>query len=62
MERHGRGAGAGAGTPGERAGRARTFGEGGRGLLLVGQLTRRWGTRHAGTGKTVRAEQSLTGG
>jgi PAS domain S-box-containing protein len=39
--------------------RARTFDEGGRGLLLVGQLARRWGTRHAPTGKTVWAEQSL---
>ncbi|MER5540538.1 SpoIIE family protein phosphatase [Streptomyces mirabilis] len=40
--------------------RARTFDEGGRGLLLVGQLARRWGTRHALTGKTVWAEQSLS--
>ncbi|QDO03758.1 SpoIIE family protein phosphatase [Streptomyces sp. RLB3-17] len=42
--------------------RARTFDEGGRGLLLVGQLARRWGTRHAVTGKTVWAEQSLSPG
>ncbi|MFD8222293.1 SpoIIE family protein phosphatase [Streptomyces sp. NPDC059697] len=42
--------------------RARTFDEGGRGLLLVGQLARRWGTRHALTGKTVWAEQSLSPG
>ncbi|MEU1340952.1 SpoIIE family protein phosphatase [Streptomyces sp. NPDC005827] len=40
--------------------RAHTYDEGGRGLLLVGQLTRRWGTRHATTGKTVWAEQFLT--
>jgi hypothetical protein len=40
--------------------RAHTFDEGGRGLLLVGRLTHRWGTRHAGTGKTVWAEQFLT--
>ncbi|WP_367318895.1 SpoIIE family protein phosphatase [Streptomyces sp. HUAS ZL42] len=39
--------------------RARTFDEGGRGLLLVGQLAQRWGTRHAATGKTVWAEQFL---
>ncbi|GGN32387.1 ATP-binding SpoIIE family protein phosphatase [Streptomyces fuscichromogenes] len=42
--------------------RAHTYDEGGRGLLLVGQLTRRWGTRHAGTGKTVWAEQYLAEG
>ncbi|MFH8801290.1 SpoIIE family protein phosphatase [Streptomyces sp. NPDC017936] len=41
--------------------RARIFDEGGRGLLLVAQLARRWGTRHSPTGKTVWAEQSLTG-
>ncbi|MEU3516165.1 SpoIIE family protein phosphatase [Streptomyces sp. NPDC006654] len=39
--------------------RAHTYDEGGRGLLLVGQLSQRWGTRHAGTGKTVWAEQFL---
>ncbi|MFE0514079.1 SpoIIE family protein phosphatase [Streptomyces sp. NPDC058964] len=39
--------------------RARTFDEGGRGLLLVGQLSQRWGTRHASAGKTVWAEQFL---
>ncbi|MEV7036012.1 SpoIIE family protein phosphatase [Streptomyces sp. NPDC093272] len=39
--------------------RAHTYDEGGRGLLLVGQLTQRWGTRHATTGKTVWAEQFL---
>ncbi|MQY34536.1 hypothetical protein SRB17_25060 [Streptomyces sp. RB17] len=36
--------------------RARVFDEGGRGLLLVAQLARRWGTRHARRGKTVWAE------
>ncbi|MGW5653400.1 SpoIIE family protein phosphatase [Streptomyces humi] len=40
--------------------RAHTYDEGGRGLLLVGQLSRRWGTRHASTGKTVWAEQFLS--
>ncbi|MDX2545710.1 SpoIIE family protein phosphatase [Streptomyces sp. WI04-05B] len=39
--------------------RARTFDEGGRGLLLVAQLTDRWGTRPTGTGKTIWAEQEL---
>ncbi|WP_431043408.1 SpoIIE family protein phosphatase [Streptomyces sp. P1-3] len=38
--------------------RARTFDEGGRGLMLVAQLTERWGTRHTGTGKTIWAEQA----
>lgn len=41
--------------------RARTFDEGGRGLLLVAQLAQRWGTRHAPVGKTIWAEQSLVG-
>ncbi|MDH2387421.1 SpoIIE family protein phosphatase [Streptomyces sp. HNM0663] len=36
--------------------RARTFDEGGRGLLLVAQLARRWGTRHHADGKTIWAE------
>ncbi|MEU6142774.1 SpoIIE family protein phosphatase [Streptomyces sp. NPDC047081] len=36
--------------------RARTFDEGGRGLLLVAQLAEHWGTRHARQGKTVWAE------
>ncbi|USQ85562.1 SpoIIE family protein phosphatase [Streptomyces phaeoluteigriseus] len=40
--------------------RARTFDEGGRGLLLVAQLSDHWGTRHATTGKTIWAEQSLS--
>ncbi|WP_340376936.1 SpoIIE family protein phosphatase [Streptomyces sp. SS7] len=40
--------------------RARTYDEGGRGLLLVAQLTERWGTR-PGTrgGKTIWAEQNV---
>ncbi len=40
---------------------ARTFDEGGRGLLLVSQLTDRWGTRQSARGKTIWAEQSLPG-
>ncbi|MEU9789607.1 SpoIIE family protein phosphatase [Streptomyces sparsogenes] len=39
--------------------RARVFDEGGRGLLLVAQLSRRWGSRHSTTGKTIWAEQAL---
>ncbi|MFD7409544.1 SpoIIE family protein phosphatase [Streptomyces sp. NPDC059866] len=39
--------------------RARVFDEGGRGLLLVAQLTDRWGTRHTHVGKTIWAEQSV---
>ncbi|MEV5873700.1 SpoIIE family protein phosphatase [Streptomyces sp. NPDC052101] len=39
--------------------RARTYDEGGRGLMLVAQLTERWGTRYSGTGKTIWAEQPL---
>ncbi len=38
---------------------ARVFDEGGRGLLLVAQLTQRWGTRQTATGKTIWAEQPL---
>lgn len=38
---------------------AQEFDEGGRGLLLVAQLTQRWGTRHTADGKTVWAEQPL---
>ncbi|MFJ8112250.1 SpoIIE family protein phosphatase [Streptomyces sp. NPDC096132] len=34
--------------------------EGGRGLLLVSQVTQRWGTRFLGEGKIIWAEQSLT--
>ncbi|MFK0287498.1 SpoIIE family protein phosphatase [Streptomyces sp. NPDC090499] len=37
--------------------RARTYDEGGRGLLLVAQLTQRWGTRQSAAGKTIWAEQ-----
>ncbi|MGW4561049.1 SpoIIE family protein phosphatase [Streptomyces sp. NPDC004561] len=36
--------------------RARTFDEGGRGLLLVAQFADRWGTRHHPQGKTIWAE------
>jgi anti-sigma regulatory factor (Ser/Thr protein kinase) len=39
--------------------RARTFDEGGRGLLLVAALTQRWGTRQTEAGKTIWAEQAL---
>ncbi|MEU0387157.1 SpoIIE family protein phosphatase [Streptomyces chartreusis] len=39
--------------------RARSYDEGGRGLLLVAQLTARWGTRQGATGKTIWAEQAL---
>ncbi|SES44893.1 PAS domain S-box-containing protein [Streptomyces sp. yr375] len=39
--------------------RARTYDEGGRGLLLVAQLTQRWGTRPTATGKTIWAEQDI---
>ncbi|MGW0080200.1 SpoIIE family protein phosphatase [Streptomyces sp. NPDC003393] len=39
--------------------RARTWDEGGRGLLLVAQLTQRWGSRHTAEGKTIWAELSL---
>nr|WSZ99878.1 SpoIIE family protein phosphatase [Streptomyces sp. NBC_00857] len=40
--------------------RARLFDEGGRGLLLIAQLTPRWGTRHHAHGKTIWAEQTLS--
>ncbi|MGW3651434.1 SpoIIE family protein phosphatase [Streptomyces sp. NPDC000878] len=40
--------------------RARISDEGGRGLLLVAQLTTSWGTRHTRNGKTIWAEQALT--
>ncbi|MEU9783925.1 SpoIIE family protein phosphatase [Streptomyces phaeochromogenes] len=42
--------------------RARTFDEGGRGLLLVSQLTQGWGTRQTTGGKTIWAEQLLPTG
>ncbi|MER5375803.1 SpoIIE family protein phosphatase [Streptomyces sp. NPDC002553] len=41
--------------------RARTFDEGGRGLLLVAQLAERWGSRQTPTGKTIWAELPLPG-
>ncbi|WP_328420140.1 SpoIIE family protein phosphatase [Streptomyces sp. NBC_00443] len=41
--------------------RAKTFDEGGRGLLLVAQLTQRWGSRHTPDGKTIWAEIGLLG-
>ncbi|WP_149259883.1 SpoIIE family protein phosphatase [Actinomadura sp. K4S16] len=41
--------------------RARLLDEGGRGLLLVAQLTQRWGTRQTPRGKTIWTEQPLTG-
>nr|WP_245245138.1 SpoIIE family protein phosphatase [Streptomyces palmae] len=40
---------------------ARTTDEGGRGLFLVAQLTRRWGTRYTSGGKLIWAEQDLPG-
>ncbi|MBQ0826981.1 SpoIIE family protein phosphatase [Streptomyces tagetis] len=39
--------------------RAHAFDEGGRGLLLVAQLTQRWGSRQTDYGKTIWAEQPL---
>jgi anti-sigma regulatory factor (Ser/Thr protein kinase) len=39
--------------------RARTYDEGGRGLMLVLQLTSRWGTRQTPTGKTIWTEQAI---
>ncbi|MGP4048373.1 SpoIIE family protein phosphatase [Streptomyces sp. 2A115] len=39
--------------------RARTYDEGGRGLLLVAHLTQRWGTRPTAKGKTIWAEQNI---
>ncbi|SHI13468.1 SpoIIE family protein phosphatase [Streptomyces sp. 3214.6] len=42
--------------------RARTYDEGGRGLLLVAQLTQRWGTRPTARGKTIWAEQDVPSG
>ncbi|TLQ42354.1 sodium/proline symporter PutP [Streptomyces marianii] len=41
---------------------ARTTDEGGRGLLIVAQLARRWGTRYTKTGKIIWAEQAIPGG
>ncbi|MFI8949955.1 SpoIIE family protein phosphatase [Streptomyces sp. NPDC053750] len=39
--------------------RAHAYDEGGRGLLLVAQLTQRWGSRQTSSGKTIWAEQPL---
>ncbi|HSX97826.1 MAG TPA: SpoIIE family protein phosphatase, partial [Streptomyces sp.] len=39
--------------------RARASDEGGRGLLLVAQLTQGWGTRHTTNGKTIWCAQAL---
>ncbi|MGW1755112.1 SpoIIE family protein phosphatase [Streptomyces mirabilis] len=41
--------------------RAKAYDEGGRGLLLVAQLTQRWGSRHTADGKTIWAELTLLG-
>ncbi|MFD9507250.1 SpoIIE family protein phosphatase [Streptomyces mirabilis] len=41
--------------------RAKIYDEGGRGLLLVAQLTQRWGSRHTADGKTIWAELTLLG-
>ncbi|MFE6742471.1 SpoIIE family protein phosphatase [Streptomyces tubercidicus] len=41
--------------------RARVYDEGGRGLMLVAQLTERWGSRQTAAGKTIWCEQLLTG-
>ncbi|MET9735576.1 SpoIIE family protein phosphatase [Streptomyces sp. NPDC006458] len=40
---------------------ARTLDEGGRGLFLVAQMSRRWGTRYTAAGKIIWAEQTLPG-
>ena len=40
--------------------RARAFDEGGRGLLLVAQLTERWGCRYTAGGKIIWAEQAVS--
>jgi anti-sigma regulatory factor (Ser/Thr protein kinase) len=39
--------------------RVKTWDEGGRGLLLVAQLTQRWGSRHTPEGKTIWADLAL---
>jgi PAS domain S-box-containing protein len=41
--------------------RAGRLDEGGRGLFLIAQLSRRWGTRYSGDRKTIWAEQPLNG-
>ncbi len=40
--------------------RARAFDEGGRGLMLVAQLTQRWGTQQTSNGKVIWCEQALS--
>jgi hypothetical protein len=40
--------------------RARATDEGGRGLFLVAQLGRRWGSRYLASGKTIWVEQELS--
>lgn len=40
--------------------RSRSSDEGGRGLLLVAQLTRSWGTRHTSSGKVIWCEQDIS--
>ncbi|MFF4053671.1 ATP-binding protein, partial [Streptomyces chartreusis] len=42
--------------------RARVFDEGGRGLMLVAQLTQRWGTQQTPEGKVIWCEQALPAG
>ncbi|MFG3025409.1 SpoIIE family protein phosphatase [Streptomyces sp. NPDC048254] len=42
--------------------RAHVYDEGGRGLMLVAQLTQRWGSRQTSAGKTIWAEQPLPPG
>ncbi|WP_442811064.1 SpoIIE family protein phosphatase [Streptomyces sp. NBC_01217] len=49
-------------TDSPRPRRARTIDENGRGLFLVAQLSRRWGTRSASRGKVVWAEEDLPSG
>jgi hypothetical protein len=39
--------------------RADGYDEDGRGLMLVAQLTERWGSRHTRAGKTIWAQQPL---
>ncbi|ADI12898.1 magnesium or manganese-dependent protein phosphatase [Streptomyces bingchenggensis BCW-1] len=41
--------------------RARTFDEGGRGLLLVAQLAENWGTRYTRDGKVIWAKRARRG-
>ncbi|WP_051844407.1 SpoIIE family protein phosphatase [Streptomyces sp. NRRL S-813] len=48
-----------AGTTAPRLHHAQPYDESGRGLFLVAQLARRWGTRHTPGGKLVWAEQAI---